>query len=40
MERQAAEDGTFTVLWYEPQMRRGEVDIPREFHQRYSSCMD
>jgi hypothetical protein len=37
MERQASKDGTFTVLWYEPQMRRGEVDNAKEFHRRYYS---
>jgi hypothetical protein len=40
MERQAAEDGTFTVLWYEPRTRRGEADNLGEFHQRYSSCLN
>jgi hypothetical protein len=35
MERQAAQDGTFTVLWNEPQMRRGEANNPKEFHQTY-----
>jgi hypothetical protein len=40
MERQATQDKTFTVLWYEPQMRRGEVDNPSEFHRRYFSCMN
>jgi hypothetical protein len=40
MERQAAEDGTFTVLWYEPRMRRGEAENPGEFHKRYSSCIN
>jgi hypothetical protein len=40
MERQAVEDGTFTILWYEPRMRRGEANNPREFHQRYSSYMN
>jgi hypothetical protein len=40
MERQAAEDGTFTILWYEPRMPRGEVDNPGEFHKRYFSSMN
>jgi hypothetical protein len=31
-KRQASEDGTFTVLWYEPRMRRGKVNNPGEFH--------
>ena len=35
MERQASEDGTFTVLWYKPHMRRGEIDNVGEFHRRY-----
>jgi hypothetical protein len=37
MEKQTDEDGTFTVLWYEPRMPRGEVDNPGEFQRRYSS---
>jgi hypothetical protein len=40
MERQASEDGTFTVLWYEPRMRRGEVDNAGEFHRRYCSSIN
>jgi hypothetical protein len=40
MERQVAEDGTFTILWYEPQMRQGEADNLEEFHRRYSSCLN
>jgi len=39
MERQASEDGTFTVLWYEPRMRRGEVDNAGEYHRRYCSSI-
>jgi hypothetical protein len=40
MERQASEDGTFTILWYEPRMRRGEVDNVGEFHRRYYSSIN
>jgi hypothetical protein len=40
MERQAVEDGTLTVLWYEPRMPRGEVDNLGEFHRRYFSCIN
>ena len=40
MERQVAEDGTFTILWYELQMPRGEVDNHGEFHKRYFNCMN
>ena len=40
MERQADEDGTFTVLWYEPQMPRGEPDNPSEFRRRYLNCIN
>ena len=40
MERQAAEDGTFTILWYEPRMPREKTDNPSEFHRRYFSCIN
>ena len=40
MERQATEDGNFTVLWYEPQMPRGQIDNIGEFHKSYSHCID
>ena len=37
MEKQVVEDGTFTILWYEPQMCQGEADNPSEFYRRYST---
>ena len=40
MERQAADDGTFNVLWYEPRMHRGQTDNVGEFHKRYSHCIN
>jgi hypothetical protein len=40
MERQATDDGTVTVLWYEPRMRRGETDDVGNFHRRYYHCID
>jgi hypothetical protein len=39
MERQASKYGTFTILWYEPRMRRGEVDNVGDFHRRYCSSI-
>jgi hypothetical protein len=40
MEMQASEDGTFTVLRYEPKMCRGEVDNAGEFHRRYCTSVN
>jgi hypothetical protein len=40
MERQATNDGTVTVLWYEPRMHRGETDDVGDFHRRYYHCID
>jgi hypothetical protein len=38
MEKQAAKDKTFTVLWHEPQMRQDKIDSSRKFHRQYFGC--